>query len=137
MGTAFSGNPLYQDPADENRHESAMKMLCDKFSIRPAVMKHIYEAILLDLKSRARVQQYLSIFVVRAIQDLIGNPTAPSMPELDLQQAEEFRKMLLDGRRINENAVGPFQESMGIQSRKDFRKTDQRNSYRSSTIGLQ
>lgn len=139
MGHTFPGYSLYEDLADKNKHKSAMKMLCEKFPVQPTVMQQVYEAILIDLKTRARVQQYLSIFVVRTIQNLIGNPTPPpSLSELDRQQAEELRKMLLESRKNNEKAEAPgLSKGTGTQAGKEFRKTSGGNIDGSSTIGLQ
>lgn len=60
--------PLYLDEAEKKRHESAINQLCEELSIRRPTMENIYEDILLELKSKARIQDFLYIFVDRAIR---------------------------------------------------------------------
>ncbi len=69
MKDKISTQPLYLDKSEKKRHESAINQLCEELSIHRAKMENIYEDILLELKSKARVQDFLYIFVDRTIRN--------------------------------------------------------------------
>jgi hypothetical protein len=87
-------HPLYANDAERIQHESAIRQLSQEYDVQAEIMKNIYEEILGDLKSRARIKVFLSIFVARIIRDLLSSSSSPSLPDFDLQLTEKYRKML-------------------------------------------
>ncbi len=69
MKDKISTQPLYLDKSEKKRHESAINQLCEELSIHRANMESIYEDILLELKSKARIQDFIYIFVDRTIRN--------------------------------------------------------------------
>ncbi|MEW6427365.1 MAG: hypothetical protein AB1568_04950 [Thermodesulfobacteriota bacterium] len=76
-------------------HESAILQLSEEFAVEHAAMKEVYEELLDELKARARIKEYLSIFVVRAIRDLFRPAVAGAPRRLDPALAEKYRNLLL------------------------------------------
>jgi len=68
MKNKISTQSLYLDETERKRHESAISQLCEELSIRRSAMEGIYEEILLELKSKAHIQDFLYIFVDRTIR---------------------------------------------------------------------
>jgi len=69
MEDEFPTTPLYLDDAERKRHESAINRLCEELSVRRPAMEKAYNEVLLELKSKARIQDYLTIFAIRTIRD--------------------------------------------------------------------
>ena len=95
-----SSNPLYADGAEKKHHDIAIGCLCEEFSKPEAVIRPIYEEILLEMKTEAKIKQFLSILVCRSIRDLLnGNGDEPPL------WLDEFHANLFKGHILS--AIGP------------------------------
>ena len=83
------------------RHESAIRQLSEEFAVQPELMRSVNEEILGDLASQATIKDYLSIFVARTIRDLLAGSPSPSLPSINAQIKEKYRKMLTAGTADN------------------------------------
>lgn len=101
MGNQIALQPLYDNGTERIQHEAVIRQLSKEFDIEAEIMKNVYEEVLGDLKSEARIKNYLSIFVARTIRDLLSRPSSPSVPDFDLQLTEKYRKMLPATQTLN------------------------------------
>ena len=87
----FDQIPLYANEAEENQHNNAIRMLCEELTEDEAVIRPIYEEILLEMKKQARIKEFLSILVCRTIRDLARGHEDSSYFRLDDSHVKLFK----------------------------------------------
>jgi hypothetical protein len=64
---------LYENPIEWQRHVTAMQGLARELDMPMADISSAYENALKELKSRARIKDYLSVFACRRVRELVAH----------------------------------------------------------------
>lgn len=67
---ARTQTPLYENEDEKKQHNYAINLLCEELAKNEEFIRPLYEQVLLEMKQKARIQDYLSILVCRNVRDL-------------------------------------------------------------------
>lgn len=64
-------NILYRSESDYKQHANAIHSLAEQYHIKESSVREIYEDVLNDFQSKARLKKYLLILVTRHVKELL------------------------------------------------------------------
>ena len=75
MEEVMSDFALYEDEAEQRQHFTAIQSLVKNVRFSEAEIRHLYEDVLKEFKSVARVKTFLPILVSRKVKELLDAKT--------------------------------------------------------------
>ena len=71
MGEIMNDLALYEDETEQKQHFSAIQRLVRDVSSSEEEIRHLYEDVLKEFKSEARIKTFLSILVSKKVKELL------------------------------------------------------------------
>jgi hypothetical protein len=71
MGEIMKSLALYEDETEQKQHFSAMQTLVKDWSSSEEEIRYLYEGVLEEFKSEARIKTFLSILVSKKVKELL------------------------------------------------------------------
>jgi len=72
MGEIMNDLALYENEAEQKQHFSAIQRLVRDVRSPEEEIRHLYEDVLKEFKSEARIKTFLSILVSKKVKELLG-----------------------------------------------------------------
>jgi len=71
MGEIMSGLTLYVDETEQKQHFSAIQTLVKDVRSSEEEIRYLYEGVLKEFKSEAKIKTFLSILVSKKVRELL------------------------------------------------------------------
>jgi len=72
MGEIMNDLALYEDETEQKQHFSAIERLVKDMPSSEEEIRHLYEGVLKEFKSEAKIKTFLSILVSRKVKELLN-----------------------------------------------------------------
>jgi hypothetical protein len=69
---------LYENDGEKNRHRAAIHALARDLSVPADEITRLYEEALTELKDRAKIKNFLVVFAIRRVRQLLKTTTESS-----------------------------------------------------------